>query len=219
MAGKRRFFRKKKPQLSKNTRKAVNKQIKTYLAKNIETKSHNVSHYLQPSTTYDSIHLSGLTAGTDDSSRIGDAVTLGSLRVNYMIKPADTTNMIRMVIVQWKELLSGSTPTWGQIFYSSSTSNDAHLLSTYHLDNLRAGRFVVLYDKLLKTPVGTTAGETYSQLTGRIKVNLKFAKRHLTYDAASSACYDGIYMLAISDSSTVSHPLINIYSSLTFKDA
>lgn len=145
--------------------------------------------------------------GATDTSRSGDQLTLQSLKFNYSLVLGDSFNLFRVIIFQWYPL-DTVAPSPGDLLQAVGTVDSP--LSTYEHD--RRFQKHVLYDKLHNL-------HTYQpQIVKKVKIT-KFKKNRIQYAGGTTTGQNKIYVLVISDSSTVSHPSILWRTKILFKDS
>lgn len=151
----------------------------------------------------------GLVRGNaEQSNYIGGKITPTKLMIRYQILGADTTNMVRIVVLQNKA--NAGVPTAATVF--ESVSNIRAPLSAFEINFNDTYR--VLYDRLHNLVL---SGDT-AQRTGMIRLFRK--KLHpIIFDATNALEAYGLWLVAISDSSAVTHPTLQLYSRLTYEDA
>lgn len=141
--------------------------------------------------------------GVDE--RIGDVVTAKSILLRYQINHADSTNTMRIIVFKY---MAPGTPSPSTILESTATTGAS--LEPINWENRRDIR--VLYDNLI-------ASSTYTNATTVEKAYIKRIGKVQFDPAATTSQWGGLFLLAISDSSTVSHPLITFRSSVKYIDS
>jgi len=193
----RRYRRKNKP-----VAKSVKNYVSNMLNKNIEKKYYNYGIELAGVNTTGTIFPAcHPTQGTGDlANRIGDRLKLKSLHIRATLTVADTTNVMRLIWFQYNSLsnITTNAPTSTNVLDVTGASISP-VFAQYLFDSF-SEHIVILSDR------------TYSLSTSNsIKnvnyyVPLKYAKKTIRFSAAGTLAYNHIYLLAISDSGTVSHP-------------
>lgn len=132
-----------------------------------------------------------------------------SLRFGYDLTVADSSNIVRVIVFQWKPSTTLVVPTIGDIITASTTT--IATLSQYVWDF--KSQYTILYDRrhILSTD--------FPRIQVRRFINLKYAKKEVECYNATTAGSSHIYYIAISDSTAATHPVMQMYSRLTFEDA
>lgn len=151
-------------------------------------------------------NLAPIIEGTAAASRLGDKVGIVSIKINLSFLLADTTNICRYIIFIDKTP-SGVMPTQNEILQDTTTLPH---LSTPNV--VFKGRFGLLRDETLS--LSDTGEKTVTRSFYR-----KFKKPLIArYSAAASTIpiSNGLFILLISDSSVIVHPLIDFSSMVKF---
>lgn len=150
------------------------------------------------------------TQGVGDGQRTGDMIELKRFMLNYNIICADATNVVRVILFRWYENNSSNAPTAAQVLQASTNFN-----SMINHDSIRERKLHVFYDKTHRmTLVGT------ADVGANVSIGAKaLGRKNIAFDNAAITGEGLIYGLFISDSSGVSHPTIDWYCRLEYKDA
>lgn len=152
------------------------------------------------------VYLSAIGQGDDDNCRSGNAVRLNSIDFRWSCVVADTTNIIRLLILSDKQCY-GAAPVEGDIFETS-----ANPLSP--INSRTHTRFRVIYDHQLC--LGTNSDQI------RIGRHNKSCHIDISYisttTAIGSAGLGSLFLVMQSDSGAASHPSVVGYVHLTFND-
>lgn len=184
MAPKRTYYKNKgkKTNLAKNTKKAVRKVVKDVLKKKVELKYNDQTTYAAAAGTAltDAPGVFGnliqVARGTADTERIGDQITLKSLKIWLRIWQPDPgagatdENFARFVVFQWH---SPTVPTAADIFQYPAT---VAYLSPFKVDSNRM--YTILYEKTFRT---VSTGSTATQV---LNLNLRYIRKTLKFDGA-----------------------------------
>lgn len=210
MAGKggnNKKYNKGNKQMSKMVRSTVNKMIN----KNIETKYVDTSIDGTTGILFGTPLIQRLTTvaqGTADINRVGDRILLNGLSLKFNCVAADTVNRLRVSVIRWQEDDGSVLPTNSTVYQNISSSIQAF----FNYDGLKAGRFKVLYDKIVD--VETQNGDT--QLFYHKTFNLKKAQIGFTGSVSGRG---HLYCIVNSDSAVVPNPTFDGLARVTYKDA
>lgn len=213
------------------------KELNEKLSEKIETKHFDVKAAFR--SDYDNWslpqQLDPVPIGTGNSNRIGDEISLRTLRVRYCIKPdfgfTQWNGFVRVIFFQWHE--QGTTPTLANIL-DEFASGFAAQRSLLQWDNLKAGRFSILMDKVYtvggydSTNFANTGDHRY--IFNEVVFNIGMLssrpgtlidKKRAYLSGGTSVGQGGLYVMFISDSSDVSNggPSIDYASRLTYSDS
>lgn len=149
-----------------------------------------------------------ISQGIGDSDYIGQRIDLQTLMINMSVytptsgvTPNDETNFMRVIIFQWKD---DSTPTVQELL--SAPSN---YLSCYNVSKRQS--YKVLWDKIFSiTRVGTNAKS--------ISLKTSNFARVMTFNNVGVSQKNQIYLLAISDSTAATNPILQYYSRVYYTD-
>lgn len=183
----------------------------------------------------------GSLVGTNDTSRIGDRISLKTIQLRYQLQlingavtSADQYNRVR-VLMFWDNqpatLLAGlpatNPPEWPQIFQSINVglNQDPNLvsLSTYQNDQWPA-RFSKVYDKVHTLSsngnVSTAIGMGARAVTGDVRFFKSYAGRKISFNAGGKVAMNrALYLAFISDSTIISHPYVDFFVKSTYTDS
>jgi len=204
---------------SKNYKKApVSKAVKAYVARTLDNKIED-KFITKALTTVGSIGTSwteiypGIIEGTaGDSNRIGRRLSIKSIEIRGVLKPADAYNVVRMVL----SVSSSASPMVG-----SGVGIDDPLLKPSYIGKVLKR---VLFDKyiLLNQGLIDSATTEYTPKLVPFKYYKTFKKPIIvTYADSLSTTFDKILVLSIiSDSIIASHPVFtNGYIVMRYEDA
>lgn len=222
MPYKRRGFRRRtfKKSASSSKKYVTWKSIKKYISKTVEHKYKDTD---RASTTVDATGnvycLSVIPQGDTDSQRNGDSVMPVYLRVKGSCHGADSSNVMRVILIRWHpDSASVGDPALTDILQSTILSTTNAPYAPYIHD--KRNQFTVLSDRRY-TLMGSVDSSKYIS-SFDIKVNLKRRKlmKKLIYTASDGTTgTDQIYICALSDSTATSHPAIAFTSRLSYTDS
>lgn len=197
------------PKVSKNVRRYVGSTVRRVMSAEQEHKYYLAFNTVTPSTVGTTYSLSDIPQGTSDVQRVGDKVSLGSLRLNYTLKRntssiQDTTS-VRIFIFQWADSDSGGAPAAIELYQAPLYP----MTTTLRHDPLRAKTLQVLYDKVI-----TIDADDPSSVNGIV---LKMRKRTLQYDTGGPTGTNKVFMNVICDD--VYGPSMEYFAKLNFTDS
>lgn len=148
--------------------------------------------------------------GVQDGQRTGDDVELMRLEFRYTWAGADATNIVRVILFRWYENNGSNPPTAAQILQASTNP-----ISSINHDSIREKKLHVFYDKTHYTSLnGPLAGGKVCHFSQK-----QMGRKSIAFDNAAITGEGLIYALFISDSLAATHPALNWYSRLEYKDA
>lgn len=159
--------------------------------------------------------ISGISKGTGDGNRIGEQLLLKSIRFQFTVAPGDNTNLLRFMVVRPKrQAIGASVGTIVQSLMSNYTSSAQQCAAP-----IDTNVWHVYYDKLMPLRYAPVDGATSTQIPLQKVIKAHF-KSNLKMNFDQSGAVSGeVYAIAISDSSSVSHPgFINGYIRLRYYD-
>lgn len=148
-----------------------------------------------------------ITQGNGESQYVGQKVTPTYFTLRYQANIADTTNMVRIMILQ--DIVAG-VPTGANVL--QSVGNIRAPLSPLDVDYDQTYR--VLADRVVQlTSVAKPSA------VGKIKIGMRQLRPVYFSDAAGTYERGSCYVLVISDSGAATHPNVNLSWRWHFKDA
>jgi hypothetical protein len=201
----------KKAKLPKPQAQAVRQLIKQEYRKQSEAK-----HWLTNWTsTVDSagivLDISAVGQGVGDDQRVGDDISPSSLEARLKLIYADTTNLVRVLFVQYHPDTAVAGP--GVSFFFDSAHVAAGLGTVLPYLTTNRSLFRVLSDR------------TYSLNSGGANacVNVKhvFTKpmRKIHYNGSATTGSERIFCILISDSAVGPHPSYQLVTQLNYRDS
>jgi len=203
------------------TRGDIKQIIKREMGKTAENKNHNYENFEGNVTAVGTvIYLTDVLPLVEGSpsvhTREGLQITPSWLALKYLLRVADTYNVVRVIIFQWN---SDTSPITTDIIDTvTAGGGEMDVMGQYNVGkkDLR----YILYDKI---HVLDTEHQTLVQ---QVNINLSTLKskkwnKIMNYrenGAVSPHGFNDLHMLVISDSLATSHPQINIVSRFFFKD-
>lgn len=181
---------------------ARREELKTYVKGAVGVSNSNVATI---------ISLSDIPLGQTDNSRIGNHVHLKSIQGHLNFIAGDATNTMRCIIFKWKENDTFNTPTVGQLLASGPTGA-ADVFSTYNRDS--PANYQIIADWFM---VGST-GTSSPFLIQKKQINKKLTGKIQFYSDVGASGTNKIFLLALSDSSAVTHPSFNYNIEIGYSD-
>lgn len=159
--------------------------------------------------------------GISQAQRIGDGITIKSLRIRYTVVGYDSTNTLRIIVFKWMNDNAVYPPTVAAIVDNGWLVQDTAPLADFNFSGLKQRDFKICYNRIHTLPYGnTTSGPGNSVHVGYI--NLYGKKLHngkLQFTTAAQTGVGIYYMLAISDSGIAGHPKVNYVGRMTYTDS
>ncbi len=149
--------------------------------------------------------LTAVATGDDRANREGIEIIGKSLNFKYVLTGADTTQLVRVMIVRWYD---ADDPTINEILENVTTPS-LSMVSAYQADPTH--KYKILYDR---THSLVQAGSN-AVAASKGALNLKGHKFHFS-GAASTTETDALYLIHFSDSGAVTHPDISFFSRFRF---
>jgi hypothetical protein len=191
-----------------------NKEAVKSLVKNLKSPS-STGKYFDTVVSASPVDYSGsvwaltqVTAGTTDTTRIGDKIIPKKLQIRINCLQGDVTNDIRIIIFRWKVHTTFASPSISGTILQNVSTVDAPRSAYYH-DFEPA--FDVLYDKRFTL-------NTYDPVKD---LDLEFKlpeSKPIQMVAAGTNGINHLYMGIVSDSGAVVHPTLYYYSRVDFVD-
>lgn len=199
---------------------AKNKKACVKIIKTAAEKKHNdVSISATAATAAGTLNttLNTIIRGTSDyRERVGDQITPKSLQIRFRAysqgAAIDRSNFVRLIVFQWYDTVV--TPVVADVL-----DNTTSVLSTENAPNAFYNwnnklKFRVLYDKTLQVSSEGPSTARHTRMVTKGFRPIRYAGA-LATDLTSN----GIYILYISDSTTVDHPFVNIHMRMNYVDA
>lgn len=151
--------------------------------------------------------------GTTAQQRAGDKIQPMCLYGNYSWTVADTTNIVRLFIFQWLPDSTSDAPSSTAVDILENTGTFPYI-SNFTADPKKRKKFHVLYDKILSLSTQGPAAAVEKFYIGPKKfvAPIEFTQTLTTTGTGQ------LYYCYCSDSSAVSHPVLNLYVDYKWKD-
>ncbi len=142
--------------------------------------------------------LTATTNGTTDLTRIGDRINLFSIEFRWTVLVADSSNVVRVVLLQWLSDDGIDAPSLAKVLANAATPVN----SPFNHDN--KAKFIVLYDhRVLLSTYEPNRGDTVELLLPASRV-----QPEVMYQAGASTGQNNLYALMVSDSGPSPHPVL-----------
>ncbi len=167
------------------------------------------------STTPTIDKLTAIPQGSTDSDRDGDRVRYEILELRGVLINADVTNHYRIICFSW---LPNSTPVAGNLLLNGP-SGSVDAFSHYSHDNRQL--YKILWDKFFFCAGnGGAASNPYTPTSEQpLHFKMQASPRQAQFAAGTTNGTNMIYLLYLSDSSAISHPVIHYSTKLTYTDS
>lgn len=187
---------------------------KPVLRKIVKRTIHNMAEtkfqvmYAVTSTTWSGAiaSMTDIAQGDTDQTRDGDRIELSSLEYRWVCTPANLTDVVRLIVFQWK---GNSTPAVTDVIESTLTASQSAPLSEPSHDNRQL--YNILADDLL---CGSSTNNT--AVCGYTRI-LAFPGRSVQFSAGGTTGTGKIYYLLIG-SAAASSQFTMVYK-INYKDA
>lgn len=149
--------------------------------------------------------------GTGQAARIGNEIQASHMELRYSLASADTFNILRVIVFQWREDDATVGPVYTDILYRPSTSVSWHN-ALYNYDQRES--YKILYDKRHFVDADNQAKDTF------VSTKIKVPHKKIIFNGSGAT--DGknmIYVLFVSDSALAGHPGFMNQARLYYRDA
>lgn len=208
--GKRRQYKKKKA-LDYKMQKIARQEVSKTLAKKIESKTYEFNQFPPTGVSANGTVWSIFDPlrGTGESEIIGSRARPSHIRVKGLLQLADDTNVFRVILIQ---TVGGGSPVPSTVLDPTMIGTSTAPLSLYNTSY--SPDFKVLFDEFY-TMVSATETALLS-----FDIRVKGGKiRTVNYTDTGFVQSNGIYLLIISDSTAIAHPMVAFSSRIYYKDA
>lgn len=167
------------------------------------------------STTPTIDDLSAIPQGSTDNDRDGDRVRLETLELRGVLINADVTNHYRIVVFSW---FPNSTPVAGNILLNGPSGN-VDAFSCYSHDNRQL--YKILWDKFyFCAGNGGAASNPYTPTSEQpLYFRVPVTPKQVQFAAGTTNGTNKVYILYLSDSGAISHPVIHYATKLLYTDS
>lgn len=227
--GKARGKKQKKSSISPSERKAIKKEIKAVVSKEVEVKDVTAYFTATVSNVLVPVDTSALSAGYTDGTRIADEIHLSSMSIRYhfemgtnVLLPTDNYNRFRVYSFRWMADNASDPPTLATIF--NVTAGDPSLWSWNHEYR---HKYHVIYDKcfLLSSRINgfdgtkTILPDGYAALKKFSAKGKKLGNKKVNFNPSATTGTGHIYCGALSDSNSTPHPTFEGQIQILYTDA
>lgn len=189
------------------TKEAVRNMIKSSVEKVTEHKYYILGQAFTPNSTPTVTDLAAIAQGDTDLTRDGDALLIDKIDVLFNGNGADTTNIIRYIIFQWKP---NTVPAVNEILQDAVTYG-----VTTPLTHDTRQQYHVLHDQIIATSLNGP-----NAFCGLFTIPLRrLLKNQCLFVGASTTGTNKPYLILLSDSGAVTHPTFFHVSKIWFRDA
>lgn len=187
---------------------------------NKQFEKHYHDHSASTSVSYSgsAIDISQVTVGDTDSTRSGDRLTIKSIHVRGNCYVADTGgNLIRVMLIQCLRTDSSTIPQVSNEILQSTVAGTVFAPFGSYAKDFAGYTWVPLYDTTLAV---SDTGMNLQQFEIKIKPKdfKRKAKPYIQYEGGAVTGVGKIYLVLYSDSSAVTHPILNHWSRIRFID-
>lgn len=196
----KRMYKSKPRYLNK---KPIIKLIDQRINKNSELKHYDAEVNDQPvNSTGITVQLTAVPQGDGDNQRIGDSFQVNDLIFRLRMQVLDPYNVFRFMVLQWHPNDIVDTCEVVKVLQSASVYSNLN----WH----RRNDYRILYDKLLR-------GDADDPIVVRT-IKIKQKLRKVLFNEGTNFGHNQLYILMISDSGAISHPVITYHRRLTYYD-
>lgn len=196
---------KKSRGLSKRQKQDVKRLVNTTM----EKKYYDTEGQNTVTNTGTILSFSAPAQGDGVLQRIGDQIQPYSFEITYGITYADTTNYMRVLLVQWKPDTALEAPTVAEVFEASGVNPP---FTPIKQDNRHKMR--VLYDVIHAVGSGGTGC-----LVRKVRLNQNQMLKSIRFNEAAATGSNKIYAILLSDSGAIADPAFNYSTLLRYTDA
>lgn len=190
------------------------RQVKSMISRRIETKIFDTSLLGTSVVTGGTIlgPFSVPVQGPADGQRVSDRIMLKDLMVNWEVKASDDTNIVRIVIFQWRSNNASVSPTASVLL--QNPGNPIH--SSINDTNVDGGLFTVLADKRYTLVINGSnrAVARRFKFFGR-----RIPRKRVTFNPSATTGFNHIYAAVWSDSVLGPNPTYDYYTRIHYIDA
>lgn len=188
------------------------KEVKQILHGNLELKTADEGGAPTVSNVPTVSKWFALAQGVGNSQRIGNQIDCSHMELSYELTTGDTTNVLRIIVFQWREDDIAIGPVYTDILYRPNSSVP-YTNALYNFDN--RGSYKILYDKKHFIDADNDVVSAFGH-----KKYIKIPHSKIDFNGAGATTGKNmIYVLSVSDSAAAAHPGFINQSRLYYRDA
>jgi len=191
---------------------ATKSSVKRMISLRQEKKYHDVQfNGTAASSAAGSVDLSAIASGDTDIQRDGDQIYAKSLELRLNVTKGDTTNLVRLLIVQ--AFIDNGLNTFSatDVLSDPNTYPNQSMLD---YDNWRGQQFRVVAEKYVNIPSDANSGDWCEHFDLRA-----IPRKKITFTGAATTGCNHLYLIYSSDSGAAAHPAIYGYTRLIYTDS
>lgn len=201
------------PKYGKKKDKGLTRKAKKEVLDLIEGETeYKIKYYNQTLATADwtgvIYGIAQIGQNVTNQTRLGNDIKLKQIYIGLIISTAPNNwSVVRILVIQW---FPASVPSTSDIL--TNTGNITTPINSVNWDNKED--FCVLWSKVVCISSLNVASLAYQKY-----INIKYAKKTISYDGSATTGNNQIYVLAFSDDNTANAPLVGFQSRLMFSDS
>jgi len=158
--------------------------------------------------------ISNVSVGTSGSQRVGVSINAVSLLYRFQFIAGDDTNIIRMVIFQWRPDDGDHAPNWEDMFAFQTAGLPiaaSDVISPLTRIQGDLGNYQIIVNKIFTLDADDPIKFFQGYIRGGFNKKIGFTTGLTTGD-------NHLYVLFVSDSGAVTHPTVSGFTRMTFID-
>lgn len=196
------------------------RQVKRIVNSSQETKFYDISSSgASVSSTGTITSLTSIAQGTTDITRVGDSISLMRMMWSGVLTVGDQFNIVRVILFQWKPNDNVAPALADLLLNGPSGSPDVY---SFYNHDLR-GQFHIMSDRTYSLIGNGTSSSIPFQPKTQILIahnkGLSVGLKKVQYQGGTTVGTHKIYVLTLSDSSAVAHPIITYNARIYYKDS
>lgn len=158
--------------------------------------------------------ISAIAQGDSVNNREGDRITIKSIQFRFGLIGADTTNFMRVMLIQWLQNDAATAPTIAGVYNATYVSQPYATFAPFN-KSAAGYHFVPLYDKTFAlSQQGNNATKAMIKITPRHFK--KKAKAMIQFNAGATTGTGKFYIVLISDSGIATDPTFTGVAQIRF---
>lgn len=188
------------------------KQVQRMIVRAGEQKRFDIAIDQTSSTAGEVVALSDVIQSLTQIGRAGLKIHPVSFEMRYDVLIGDTTNLVRVIVLQWKMDTADTGPPTISNILQDVDPFDA-LNSAYQFSERK--KFKILYDRRHKL---SSTGE--QQALGFVRIKAKDLLQEINYNTGSGVqdAFNSLFFFTVSDSGAITHPIVHGFSRLLYTD-